>query len=230
MSFTATPLDGSATPIPMATAVPDGTNTPLATEGGPSKSTGGNSLVPVAVYMYDGYDVTMGTEADAAASSDAGTFTFIALFKRLLGKLLVGQQTMAASVGVVIASDQSAIPAKVATTALYTLASIATSGTTQNSGDLAVGSYHEVSIDINTTAQSGTSPTIQYFFERKGADGLYYVLWQSAVLTLAANTLSTSVGPGLAYNQSLGNTDRLRWVVGGSATPTFTHTLNIYAK
>src|SRR6266851_4560220 len=110
MSFTATPLDGSATPIPMATAVPDGTNTPLATEGGPSKSTGGNSLVPVAVYMYDGYDVTMGTEADAAASSDAGTFTFIALFKRLLGKLLVGQQTMAASVGVVIASDQSNLP------------------------------------------------------------------------------------------------------------------------
>ena len=107
MSFTATPLDGSATPIPMSTAVPDTTNTPLALEGGPAKSTGGNSLVPVATYMYDGYNVTMGTEADAAASSDAGTFTFIALFKRLLGKLLVGQQTMATSVGVAIASDQT---------------------------------------------------------------------------------------------------------------------------
>jgi len=107
MSFTAQPVDGSSpTPIPMSTAVPDGTNTPLALEGGPAKSTGGNSLVPAAVYMYDGYDVTMGAEADAAASSDAGTFTFIALFKRLLGKLLVGQQTMAASVGVAIASDQ----------------------------------------------------------------------------------------------------------------------------
>jgi len=230
MSFTATPLDGSATPIPMSSAVPDSTNTPLALEGGPAKSTGGNSLVPTAVYMYDGYHVTFGTQADASASSDAGTFTFIALFKRLLGKLLVGQQTMANSVGVVIASNQSAVPVAVSTSALYTLASIATSGSTQNSGDLAVASYHEVSIDINTTAQSGTSPTIQYFFERKGADGLYYVLWQSAVLTVAANTLSTSVGPGLAYNQSLGNTDRLRWVVGGSATPTFTHSLNIYAK
>ncbi len=231
MSFTAQPVDGSSpTPFPMSSAVPDGTNTPLATEGGPAKSTGGNTLVPPAVYMYDGYHVTFGAQADAAASSDAGTFTFIALFKRLLGKLLVGQQTMAASVSVALASDQSAIPAKVATTALYTLASIATSGSTQNSGDLAVASYHEVAIDINTTAQSGTSPTIQYFFERKGADGIYYVLWQSAVLTVAANTLSTSVGPGLAYNQSLGNTDRLRWVVGGSATPTFTHSLNIYAK
>src|SRR5260221_469339 len=60
--------------------------------------------------MYDGYHVTMGQQNDASASSDAGTFTFMALFKRLLGKLLVGQQTMAASVGVVIASDQSNLP------------------------------------------------------------------------------------------------------------------------
>src|SRR5258708_14040974 len=93
MSFTATPLDGSATPIPMSSAVPDSTNTPLALEGGPAKSTGGNSLVPTAVYMYDGYHVTFGAQADASASSDAGTFTFMAPFNRLPRKLLVGQQT-----------------------------------------------------------------------------------------------------------------------------------------
>src|SRR5260221_1230981 len=161
MSFTAQPVDGSSpTPFPMSSAVPDGTNTPLATEGGPAKSTGGNTLVPPAVYMYDGYHVTFGAQADAAASSDAGTFTFIALFKRLLGKLLVGQQTMAASVSVALASDQRAIPAKVATTALYTLASIATTGSTHNSAHLAVASYNSMSIGIKTTAQSGTSPTI----------------------------------------------------------------------
>lgn len=114
--------------------------------------------------------------------------------------------------------------------AVYSLASVATVGATQNSGDLTVGPYTEIGIDITTTAQSGTSPTIQYFYERKGADGLYYPLWQSAVLTLAANTLSTSIGLGMAYNQSLGLTGRLRWVIGGSATPTFTHSLNIYGK
>src|SRR5260221_13193961 len=107
MSFTATPLDGSVTPVPMSAAVPDTTNTPLALEGGPAKSTGGNSLVPAAVYMYDGYNVTMGQQNDASASSDAGTFTLMALMKRLLGKLLLGEQTMAASVGVAIASDQT---------------------------------------------------------------------------------------------------------------------------
>lgn len=206
MSFTATPVDGSAPAIPMSSAVPDTTNTPLAVEGGPAVTTGGNNLAPVAVYQYDGYGVTFGAKADAAATSDTGTFTFMALVKRLLSKL------------------------PLATTALYTLASTVTTGATQNSGDLSVAQYREVSIDINTTAQAGTAPTIQYFFERKGADNNYYVLWQSAVLTAAANTISTSVGPGLAYNQSLGLTDRLRWVVGGSATPTFTHSLNIYAK
>ncbi len=116
------------------------------------------------------------------------------------------------------------------TVAVYSLASTVTTGSTQNSGDLAVGPYAELSIDITTTAQAGTLPTIQYFYERKAADGNYYPLWQSAVLTLAANTLSTSIGAGMAYNQSLGATGRLRWVVGGSATPTFTHSLNIQAK
>lgn len=114
--------------------------------------------------------------------------------------------------------------------AAYTLASTTTSGSTQNSGDITVGAYTEISIDINTTAQSGTNPTLQLFWERKGADGIYYVLWQSAVLTAATNTLSTSVGTGMAYNQSLGLTGRMRWVVGGTSTPTYTMSINIYAK
>ena len=105
-----------------------------------------------------------------------------------------------------------------------------TSGTTQNSGDLAVGAYTELALDITTTAQAGTSPTIQFFYERKGADGVYYVLWQSAVLTAAANTISTSIGAGMAYNLSLGLTGRLRWVVGGSATPTYTYSVSLYGK
>lgn len=116
------------------------------------------------------------------------------------------------------------------TPVVFVQASAASSGTTQNSSDLAVGHLSEVSIDLSTTAQSGTSPTIQYFWERKGADGIYYVLWQSAILTAAANTVSTSIGTGMAYNQSLGLIGRLRWVVGGSATPTYTHSINIYGK
>ncbi len=232
MAFTATPVDGSTPAIPMSSAVPDTTNTPLALEGGPSKTTGGNNLVPAAVYMYDGYNVTQGTQADAAATTDAGTFSLIALVKRLLGKLLVGAQTTANSVAVNIASDQ-VVPAKRSTVAVYTLASGALTAS-GNSGDLTVGPYTEISLDINITAQSGTGPTIQFFYERKGAEAspVYYPLWQSAVFTSSVslpNPISTSIGAGMAYNQSLGLTGRLRWVIAGT-TPSWTLSANIYGK
>jgi hypothetical protein len=68
----------------------------------------------------DGAITTIGTEADAAASSDTGTFTLIALFKRALQKLAsivssvanipeLGQTTKSGSVPVTLASDQGAI-------------------------------------------------------------------------------------------------------------------------
>lgn len=66
MAFTATPTDGSVTPIPMSSVVPDGTNTPLALEGGPSIATGGNTLAPVSMYVKDGNDIAQGTSTDAA--------------------------------------------------------------------------------------------------------------------------------------------------------------------
>lgn len=202
-----------------------------ATEGGPgSVDSNSNRTAPVSMYIKDGGDVAQGAATDAAWSG-SGAGSVVALLKKLIALTPVfGQAIMANSSPVTLASDQSAVAGKRTTTAAYTLASVATTGTTQNSGDIAVGAYSEVAIDITTTAQSGTNPTIQYFYERKGADNIYYPLWQSAVLTAAANTVSASVGVGMAINQSLGNTGRLRWVVGGTATPTYTHSLNIYAK
>jgi len=109
----------------------------------------------------------------------------------------------------------------VSTAALYTTALVA--GASGNSGDLDVSKLREVSIDLTTTL---VTTNLQFFWERKGADGNYYVLWQSAVLTTSANTLSTSIGPGCAYNQSLGSTGRLRWVATGNAS----FTPNVYGK
>lgn len=128
----------------------------------------------------------------------------------------------------VIVPVQGVVTSIVQTTPVFTTAQSAVGSS--NSGDLDVSRLREISIDINTTAQAGTSPTIQFFWDRKGADGVYYPVWQSAVLTAASNTLSTSVGPGLAYNQSLGTIGRLRWNVGGSATPTWTFSPNVYGK
>lgn len=70
MSFTATPVDGSTPPLPMSSVVPDGTNTPLAVEGGPSISTGGNTIAPVSMYVKDGNDLAEGATTDAAVTGD----------------------------------------------------------------------------------------------------------------------------------------------------------------
>jgi hypothetical protein len=60
--------------------------------------------------ISDGADVTLGAKADAAAGTDGATATFMALFKRLLGKILPGQQTTANSLSVGPASDSANFP------------------------------------------------------------------------------------------------------------------------
>lgn len=65
----------------------------------------------------DGDVAALGAKADAAATTDAGTFSLIGLFKRLLERITTliktaGQAAMANSHPVAIASDQSAVAVK----------------------------------------------------------------------------------------------------------------------
>lgn len=100
--------------------------------------------------------------------------------------------------------------------------------TSNNSGDLAVDSFSELALDINITAVSGTTPTIQFFVDRKGNDGIYYVIYTgSSINTVQA--VSTSLGAGMAQSVSFGTTARLRWVIGGT-TPSFTFSASIIGK
>ena len=108
------------------------------------------------------------------------------------------------------------------TSALFTTAQV--TQPSGNSGDIDVSKLHEISIDITITL---ITTNVQFFWERKGADGVYYPLWQTNVLTsLSSSPVSTSVGPGLAFNQSLGLTGRFRWVATGNTS----FTPNIYGK
>ena len=70
MAFGATPLDGSATPIPMSAVIPDGLTTPTALEGGPAVTSAGNSIAPVSIYAKDGNDLTQGATIDSATTGD----------------------------------------------------------------------------------------------------------------------------------------------------------------
>lgn len=114
MAFTPQPVDTSSpTPIPLSSAVPDGTNTPTAIEGGPIINTGGNNLTPVSMYVKDGNDVTLGTSTDANTfASVMGRLTKIrdllaaTITVSVSNAVALGQAIMANSSPVTIASDQ----------------------------------------------------------------------------------------------------------------------------
>lgn len=97
-----------------------------------------------------------------------------------------------------------------------------------NTADLSVGQYTELTVDCNITAVAGTNPTLQFFLDRKGADNIYYPIWQSIVV-VAPTQISTSVGAGMSIAQGFGSTVRLRWVIGGT-TASFTFSSSILGK
>lgn len=99
-----------------------------------------------------------------------------------------------------------------------------------NSGILAVGNFVELAVDVNLTGKQGTSPTIQFFIDRLGADGIYYNIWSSSSVSSTPTTVSASIGAGLASTPSFGGTIQFRWTIGGSATPGFTYSVSIIGK
>lgn len=115
-------------------------------------------------------------------------------------------------------------------TTIYNLAS-ALQTANGNSGDLTVGSYVELAVDINVTAKQGTTPTIEFFIDRKGADGIYYNIYDSTLINnTAPTTKSDSIGTGLNVNKSFAGTIQFRWTIGGSSTPGYTFSASIQAK
>ncbi len=105
-----------AAPLPVAKSTEDKAVS-AATKTAAETLAGAVSSNKVATKRADGDDVALGAKADAAATTDAGTFSLISLFKRLLERVTTliktaGQAAMAASHPVVIASDQSAVAVK----------------------------------------------------------------------------------------------------------------------
>ncbi len=110
---------------------------------------------------------------------------------------------------------------------VYLFASAAiTTGATH--GPFNVGPFAELALDINITARSGTSPTIQFFIDRIGADNVAYNIYASAAISATGQT-STSIGSGFVINQSFGSSMQIRWVTGGT-TPSFTTSVSIVGK
>lgn|SRR5262245_16556537 len=102
--------------------------------------------------------------------------------------------------------------------------------TNGDSGSLTVGNFVELAVDVNITSNQGTSPTIQFFVERLGTDGIWYPIYQSSTISSASTQVSASVGAGLSTTQSFGGTVRFRRAIGGSATPGFTYSASLQGK
>src|SRR5260221_7319146 len=85
----------------------------LATDGGfVSKSFPPGTNKIGGVTIADGDLTTLGAQADASATTDSGTFSYMSLFKRLLAKFsVIGAQTTANSSAVNIASNKN-VPIK----------------------------------------------------------------------------------------------------------------------
>jgi hypothetical protein len=99
-----------------------------------------------------------------------------------------------------------------------------------NSGPLSVGNYVELALDVNLTTKQGTSPTIQFFIDRLGVDGIYYNVWSSSVISTTPTTVSQSIGAGLTLASAFGGTIQFRWSIGGSSTPGYTYSVSLQAK
>lgn len=97
-----------------------------------------------------------------------------------------------------------------------------------NSADFDVSDLHELAVVVDVTAATGTTPTLDIYVESKDANGVYYTLWHPAQI-VAAGLVSTSIGDGLATNQAIGDTVRVRWAVTGT-TPSFTTSISVEGK
>jgi hypothetical protein len=106
---------------------------------------------------------------------------------------------------------------------LYTVTQSGAAGavTPQNSPDLPVGQYHELSVDLTLTSfTGGASPSINVLTKRKGADGVYYTVDTPTAIT-AAGPISRSIGGGLGISSTFtgfGDVVQVSVVITGAPT------------
>lgn len=133
-----------------------GTGIPYGYGGGGSGGGGGGGAVTIA----DGADVAEGATTDAAATA-GGTGTVSAKLRRISTQLpaVLGQTTMSASLPVVLANDQSAVPTSVADGSDVALGAIADAAATAGGTGTVSAKLRRISTQL--PAALGLAPKAQ---------------------------------------------------------------------
>ena len=97
-----------------------------------------------------------------------------------------------------------------------------------SSADINVAGLTHAVLTVDATAVSGTTPTLDLYLDRKGPDGNYLFIAHLTQLT-AVGDEEASIGPGATITEVLGETVRVRWVVGGT-TPSFTASISLVGE
>jgi hypothetical protein len=75
-----------------------------------------------------------------------------------------------------------------------------------------------LAVDVTLTSfTGGSSPSVTFFVDRFGSDGVWYRVWTSSGLTGAGAT-SASIGPSMGTAAVLTGTARFGWSTAGSPT------------
>ena len=105
-----------------------------------------------------------------------------------------------------------------------------------DTGNISWGNCSTIAVDVNCTNQQGTSPTLEIFVDRLGADGVtYFNMYDSGAVSVSgasttAVQIRRSVGPGCTTGEEIGSSGRVRWEIGGSSTPGAQFSLSIQGE
>lgn len=94
-----------------------------------------------------------------------------------------------------------------------------------NSGEIRCEGVDLLAVDILVSAASGTSPTINFYVQRKDANGNWVTLYAFPTLS-AASSENSNIGPGATTPKIVTGVMRVIWELGG-VTPSFTTDISV---
>lgn len=157
------PVSGS---VSLTGAIPAGSNVighVIADSGSTTAVTGNVATTSAAASQADGHSISIGSTTDSAASSDTGTFSLIALFKRLLSKLTTQlPAALGANGGLKIegVASGTAVPVNGTVTASNVTGNVAHDGV--DSGNPLLAGYQAIAHGTNPTAVAAADRTVGY--------------------------------------------------------------------